>query len=86
MTYILLSDLSTKQQTCTVKVKVMRLSESINNRTGELMSLDMILMDQKVFFILFYTTVQLLYTLAFTNKIFFWSEQCNPLYNMEEYV
>jgi hypothetical protein len=49
MTYILLSDLSTKQQTCTVKVKVMRLWKSINNRTGELMSLDMILMDENVF-------------------------------------
>jgi hypothetical protein len=47
---ILLSDLSTKQQTWTVKVKVMRLWESINNRTRELMSLDMILMDEKVIF------------------------------------
>jgi hypothetical protein len=54
MTDILLSDLSTKQQTWTVKVKVMRLWKSINNRNGELMSLDMILMDKKViFFMLF---------------------------------
>jgi hypothetical protein len=54
MTDILLSDLSTKQQTWTVKVKVMRLWKSINNRNGELMSLDMILMDEKViFFMLF---------------------------------
>jgi hypothetical protein len=50
MRYSLLSDLSTKQQTWSVKVKIMRLCESINNRTDELMSLDMILMDEKVFF------------------------------------
>jgi hypothetical protein len=45
---MLLSDLSTKQQASNVKVKVMRLWESINNKTEELMSLDMILMDEKV--------------------------------------
>jgi hypothetical protein len=50
MTVILLSDLSTNQQTWAVNVKVMRSWESINNRTRELMSLDMILMDEKVFF------------------------------------
>jgi hypothetical protein len=50
MKYSLLSDLSTKQQTWSVKVKIMRLCESINNRTDELKSLDMILMDEKVFF------------------------------------
>jgi hypothetical protein len=62
MTYILLSDLSTKQQTCAVKVKVMRLWESINNRTGELMSLDMILMDEKVFFnIILYNSAIVIY-------------------------
>jgi hypothetical protein len=48
MTYTLLNDLSTKQQSWCVKIKVMRLWESINNRTEELMSLDMILMDEKV--------------------------------------
>jgi hypothetical protein len=48
MAYIFLSDLSTKQQTWSVKVKVMRLWESINKKTEELMSLDMILMDGKV--------------------------------------
>jgi hypothetical protein len=47
MTYTLLSDLSTKQQSWCIKVKVMRLWESINNRTEELMSLDMILIDEK---------------------------------------
>jgi hypothetical protein len=50
MRYSLLSDLWTKQQTWSVKVKIMRLWGSINNRTDELMSLDMILMDKKVFF------------------------------------
>jgi hypothetical protein len=48
MAYTPLSDLSTKQQTWSVKVKVMRLWESFNNRTDELMSLDMVLMDEKV--------------------------------------
>jgi hypothetical protein len=48
MTYIFLSDLSTKQQTWSVKVKVIRLWESINNKIEEPMSLDMILMDEKV--------------------------------------
>jgi hypothetical protein len=58
MTYILLSDLSTKQQSWCVKVKVMRLCKSINNRTGELMSFDMILMDEKVnLFSIFYIIV-----------------------------
>jgi hypothetical protein len=48
MTYTLLSDLSTKQQLWCVKVKVMRLWEFINNRIEGRMSLDMILMDEKV--------------------------------------
>jgi hypothetical protein len=47
MTYMLLSDLSTKQQASNVKVKVMRLCEFIN-KIEELMSLDMILMDENV--------------------------------------
>jgi hypothetical protein len=50
MTGILLSDLSTKQQTWIIKVNVMRRWESINNSIGELMSLDMILMDVKMIF------------------------------------
>jgi hypothetical protein len=48
MMYMILSDLSIKQQASNVKVKVTRLWESINNKTEELMSLDMILMDEKV--------------------------------------
>jgi hypothetical protein len=48
MAYIFLSDLSTKQQTWSVKVKVVRLWEFINNNIDELMSFDMILMDEKV--------------------------------------
>jgi hypothetical protein len=57
MTYTLFSDLSPKQQTWRVKVKVIRLWESINNRIEELMSLDMILMDEKVYFLLVYIVV-----------------------------
>jgi hypothetical protein len=45
-----LSALTTGVQTCTIKVKVIRLWESINNKTGELMSLDMIFIDEKVMF------------------------------------
>jgi hypothetical protein len=48
MTYTLLSGLSIKQQSWCVKVKVMRLWQSINNRTQQLMGLDMVLMDEKV--------------------------------------
>jgi hypothetical protein len=48
MAYTPLSDLSTKQQIWSVKVRVMRLWETFNNRTDELMSLDMVLMDEKV--------------------------------------
>jgi hypothetical protein len=55
MTYKDLCDLNKNGQTWNIKVKVMRLWESINNRTDELMSLDMILMDEKVTFI--YTCV-----------------------------
>jgi hypothetical protein len=51
MTYKDLCDLNKNGQTWNIKVKVMRLWESINNRTDELMSLDMILMDEKVTFI-----------------------------------
>jgi hypothetical protein len=60
MRYSLLSDLWTKQQTWSVKVKIMRLWGSINNRTNELMSLDMILMDEKIFF-LDYITLHIIY-------------------------
>jgi hypothetical protein len=48
MAYTPLSDLSTKQETWSVKVKVMRLWESFNNIIDGLMSLDMVLMDEKV--------------------------------------
>ncbi|TVT97486.1 hypothetical protein EJB05_57267 [Eragrostis curvula] len=42
-----LNELTTKVQSCSIKVKVIRLWDSINNKTEELMSLDMILMDEK---------------------------------------
>jgi hypothetical protein len=43
-----LSALTTEVQVCTIKVKLIRMWESINNKTYELMRLDMILMDEKV--------------------------------------
>ena len=52
MTYTDLNALSTKQQSCSIKVKVMRLWESINTKTDELMSMDMVLMDDKVYLVI----------------------------------
>jgi hypothetical protein len=43
-----LSALTTEVQVCTLKVKLIKMWKSINNKTDELMSLDMILMDEKV--------------------------------------
>ena len=54
MTYKKLSDLTTKGQTWSIKVKVIRVWDSINNATDELISMDMILMDEHVFFINFF--------------------------------
>jgi hypothetical protein len=48
MVYKKLSALTTEVQACTIKVKLIRMWDSINNKTDELMSLDMILMDEKV--------------------------------------
>ncbi|TVU32647.1 hypothetical protein EJB05_24388 [Eragrostis curvula] len=48
MSYNKLSELTTKGQSCSIKVKVIRLWDSINNKTEELMGLDMILMDEKM--------------------------------------
>ena len=50
MTYKKLSDLTTKGQTWSIKVKVTRVWDSINNATDELISMDMILMDEQVIF------------------------------------
>ncbi|TVU04305.1 hypothetical protein EJB05_50121 [Eragrostis curvula] len=47
MAFKKLSELTPKGPPCTIKVKVIRLWDSINNRTDELMSLDMILLDEK---------------------------------------
>ena len=55
MAYKKLSDLTTKGQTWSIKVKVIRVWDSINNATDELISMDMILMDEHVnFFINFF--------------------------------
>jgi hypothetical protein len=48
MVYKTLNALTTEVQSCIITVKVIRFWESINNKTAELMSLDMILMDEKV--------------------------------------
>ena len=50
MTYKKLSDLTTNGQTLSIKVKVIRVWDSINNAIDELMSMDMILMDEQVNF------------------------------------
>ena len=50
MTYKKLSDLTTEGQTWSIKIKVIRVWDSINNATDELISMDMILMDEQVIF------------------------------------
>jgi hypothetical protein len=48
MVYKKLSALTTEGQGCTIKVKLIRMWDSSNNKTDKLMSLDMILMDKNV--------------------------------------
>jgi hypothetical protein len=48
MAYRNLRELSTSGQTWTIKVKVIRMWDSINPSTDELISIDMILMDEQV--------------------------------------
>jgi hypothetical protein len=69
MTYTNLGDLNKNGQTWNIKVKVIRLWESVNNKTEELMSLDMILMDEKVTFHLFLNIFQLLVDMLTANKL-----------------
>jgi len=47
MAYKKLSDLTTEGQTWSIKIKVIRVWDSINNATDELISMDMILMDEQ---------------------------------------
>uniref|UniRef100_A0A0E0BEG0 Replication factor A C-terminal domain-containing protein n=1 Tax=Oryza glumipatula TaxID=40148 RepID=A0A0E0BEG0_9ORYZ len=47
MVYKKLSELTTRRHTWNIKVKVMRLWDSVNSATDELLSLDMILMDEQ---------------------------------------
>ena len=61
MTYKKLSDLTTKGQTWSIKVKDNRVWDSINNATDELISMDMILMDEQV---IFYKFIFCLYILS----------------------
>ena len=49
MGYKNVRELTTSGQTCNIKVKVIRLWDSINPSTEELITIDMILMDEKVF-------------------------------------
>ena len=51
MAYKKLSDLTTEGQTWSIKIKVIRVWDSINNATDELISMDMILMDEQVIFL-----------------------------------
>jgi hypothetical protein len=48
MVYKKLSALTTEVQGCTIKAKLIRMWDSINNKSDKLMSLDMILMDENV--------------------------------------
>lgn len=50
MAYTKLSELTTRGQTWNIKAKVMRMWDSINPSTDELISIDMILMDEEVFY------------------------------------
>jgi hypothetical protein len=50
MTYRNLSELNKNGQIWNIKVKVMKLWESVNNKTNQLVSFDMILIDEKVGF------------------------------------
>ena len=61
MTYKKIRQLTTVGQSWNIKVRVIRIWESINLATDELMSLDMILMDEQV---LFFAT----YFFSFVNK------------------
>jgi hypothetical protein len=56
-----LSDLDKNGKTWNIKVKVMRLWESVNNKTDQLVSFDMILMDEKVVFLSIYISLELLH-------------------------
>ena len=61
MTYKKLTNLTTKGQTWSIKVKVTRVWDSINNASDELISMDMILMDEHViFFINFFSFVYII--------------------------
>ena len=51
MTYKKLSDLTIKGQMWSIDVKVIKVWDSINNATDELISMDMILMDEQVTFL-----------------------------------
>ena len=50
MTYKKIRQLTTVRQSWNIKVRVIRIRESVNFATDELMSLDMILMDEQVLF------------------------------------
>ena len=55
MMYKNLSELTTSGQTGNIKVKVIRMWDSINPSTDELISIDMILMDEQVFYFTYLT-------------------------------
>jgi hypothetical protein len=59
MNYRNLSDLNKNGQTWNIKVKVMRFWESVNNKTDQLLSFDMILMDEKVGVLSIYLALEL---------------------------
>ena len=54
MAYKKLSDLTTKGQTWSIKVKVNRVWDSINNAIGEVIRMNIILMDEYIIFYQFF--------------------------------
>jgi hypothetical protein len=82
MAYKNLSELTTSGQTWNIKVKVIRMWDSINPSTHELISIDMILMDDQVFLYRFYTRLLLLslLLLRFSFPLFSRVIQCTLLY------
>ena len=63
MTYKKLTNLTTKGQTWSIKVKVIRVWDSINNATNELISMYMILKDEHVFLSISFLFVYIILTL-----------------------
>lgn len=67
MAYKKISELTTKGQTWSIKAKILRMWDSVNFATDEIMSFDMLLMDEEVWFCL-YLIHKLNFFLTTTNR------------------